>query len=287
MRAERKLADRRPEQLQATEIFAPPRPGAARFLRTGHARHRINLTHEQFRTRPPFLPQILKVRATRDAAGVSWSWAALTTINNAAWIAYFALFRYWIALVPACSVTLLAGALTVMLTSRGEAKPRSAAAIGAWAAALAALWTAYRTARPSGISAGTWTLILGELACFLVYGLGESDPRLIALGSTGVTASTLMLARIFWTGQAADRRDGKDDEGTEGGPSGATTNAAATNSQTCGCPKKTAAARVPCAAHRATSAAGMSGGAIYRRYLPFGIMICSRTFLRSSLPVSV
>ena len=67
------------------------------------------------------------------------------------------------------------------------------------------LWAAYRTARPSGISAGTWTLILGELACFLLYGLHESDPRLIALGSTGVVASTLMLARIFWTGRLSGR----------------------------------------------------------------------------------
>lgn len=173
---------------------------------------------------PQFLPQMLKLRATRDAAGVSWAWAALTTVSNAAWIAYFALSRYWTALIPSCSVTLLAGALTVMLIGRGEARPRSAAAIGAWAAALAAvcavagrtglgallaaafvvqvtpsLWTAYRTARPTGVSPGTWTLILGELACFLAYGVHESDPRLIALGSTGVAASTLMLARIAWT----------------------------------------------------------------------------------------
>ena len=173
---------------------------------------------------PQLLPQVLKLRATHDAAGISWSWAALTTVNNAAWIAYFALFRYWTAVIPACSVTLFSGALTIMLTARGEAQPRSLAVVGAWAAALAAvcgvagraglgtlltaafvvqvapsLGTAYRTARPSGISAGTWTLILGELLCFLAYGRHESDPRLIALGATGVTASALMLARIFWT----------------------------------------------------------------------------------------
>jgi len=173
---------------------------------------------------PQLLPQVLKLRATHDAAGISWSWAALTSVNNAAWIAYFALFRYWTALIPACSVTLFSGALTIMLTARGEAQPRSLAVIGAWAAALAAvcgvagraglgtlltaafvvqvapsLGAAYRTARPSGISAGTWTLILGELLCFLAYGQHESDPRLIALGATGVTASALMLARIFWT----------------------------------------------------------------------------------------
>jgi hypothetical protein len=50
-----------------------------------------------------------------------------------------------------------------------------------------------------GISAGTWTLILGELACFLAYGLHQRDPRLIILGSTGVTASMLMLIRVLWT----------------------------------------------------------------------------------------
>jgi uncharacterized protein with PQ loop repeat len=182
---------------------------------------------------PQFLPQMLKLRATRDTAGISWSWAALTTVNNAAWIGYFALSRYWTALVPSCSVTVLAGALTVMLTGRAKPEPRSALLITAWAAILAvtygtggrdglgtllavafvvqvapSLWTAYRTACPTGLSAGTWALILGELACFLIYGLHESDPRLTALGSTGVIASTLMLARICWVRRSSWRRSG-------------------------------------------------------------------------------
>ena len=33
---------------------------------------------------PQFLPQIRKLAATRDTTGVSWSWAALTAVNNAA-----------------------------------------------------------------------------------------------------------------------------------------------------------------------------------------------------------
>jgi hypothetical protein len=172
---------------------------------------------------PQFLPQLLKLRAADDPAGVSWAWAALTTVNNAAWIAYFALSRDWTALIPSCSATLLAGVLTVMLAGRQQALTRSAIVIATWAAALAAvgygtgraglgtlltaafavqvapsLWTAYRTARPSGVSAGTWALILGELACFLAYGLHQPDPRLIVLGSSGVAASTLMLARVAW-----------------------------------------------------------------------------------------
>ena len=170
---------------------------------------------------PQFLPQILKLRRSDDTDGVSWPWAALTSVNNAAWFAYFALSGYWTALVPSSSATLLAGALATMLARRGRARARSAALVGAWAALLAAalavagrtglgalltaafvlqvtpsVWTAYRTTRPTGISLGTWLLIFGELSCWATFGLHKSDPRLIVLGFTGVAASLLMLARI-------------------------------------------------------------------------------------------
>jgi uncharacterized protein with PQ loop repeat len=173
---------------------------------------------------PQFLPQIVKLRATRDAAGVSWAWALLTSLNNAAWIAYFTLASYWSALVPATAATVLAGLLALMLTRRGQADPRSAWLIAGWAALLAvaaglfgraglgtlltaafavqvapSIWTAYRTARPTGVSWVTWLLILGELSCWLAYGGHESDPRLTALGALGVIASLLMLARIYRT----------------------------------------------------------------------------------------
>ncbi|MDF2739437.1 MAG: hypothetical protein K0S88_803 [Actinomycetia bacterium] len=170
---------------------------------------------------PQFLPQLLKLRRTDDTAGVSWPWATLTSVNNAAWLAYFALSAYWTALMPSASATLLAGALATMLARRGQARARPAVLIGAWVALLAAafavagrgglgalltaafvlqvtpsVWTAYRTARPTGISQGTWLLILGELACWTTFGIHKSDPRLIILGLTGVAASLLMLARI-------------------------------------------------------------------------------------------
>jgi hypothetical protein len=170
---------------------------------------------------PQFLPQLRKLRSTGDSAGLSWPWAALTSVNNAAWLAYFALSAYWAALAPSSSATLLAGALAAMLALRGQAKVRPAVLIGAWAALLAAaftlagraglgtlltaafvlqvtpsIWTAYRTARPTGISRGTWLLILGELSCWTIFGVHQSDPRLLVLGSTGVAAGLLMLARI-------------------------------------------------------------------------------------------
>jgi uncharacterized protein with PQ loop repeat len=170
---------------------------------------------------PQVLPQHHTLRATDDTAGVSWSWAMLTSVNNAAWLAYFALSGYWTALVPSASATLLAGTLAIMLVQRGQARARPAVLIGGWVALLIAgvavagraglgtlltvafilqvtpsLWTAYRTAQPTGVARGTWLLILGELSCWTIFGVHKPDPRLITLGVTGVTASVLMLARI-------------------------------------------------------------------------------------------
>jgi uncharacterized protein with PQ loop repeat len=173
---------------------------------------------------PQFLPQIVKLRRTGDTAGVSWSWAALTSLNNAAWLAYFALSEYWTALVPSSSATLLAGALAAMLTARGQARTRPGLLITSWVALLItgfivagrtglgilltaafilqvtpSIWTAYRTERPTGISPVTWTLILGELSCWTTFAIHKSDPRLMILGATGVTASILILTRIHRT----------------------------------------------------------------------------------------
>jgi uncharacterized protein with PQ loop repeat len=169
---------------------------------------------------PQFLPQLAAVWRTGDTAGVSWTWAALTSVSNAGWIGYFALSGYWTALVPAIAATVLAGALAVLLARRLGVRPRPAAVVAGWAvllvvawtvagragigAALTAsfvlqvtpsVWTAYRTRRPTGISRGTWLLILAELFCWGVYGVHESDVQLTVLGGTGVVASLLMLAR--------------------------------------------------------------------------------------------
>jgi uncharacterized protein with PQ loop repeat len=180
---------------------------------------------------PQFLPQIAKLRKTDDATGVSWPWAALTSVNNIAWLTYFTLAHYWTALVPAISATTLAGALATMLSLRVLVRLRSALIVSFWTALLVAafavagrsglgtlltgafilqvtpsIWAAYRTRRPTGISRGTWTLILGELSCWLTFGFHESDPRLIVLGCTGVTASILMLSRIEATRRASGHR---------------------------------------------------------------------------------
>jgi uncharacterized protein with PQ loop repeat len=168
---------------------------------------------------PQFLPQLARLHRTGETAGVSWSWAALTSINNAAWAGYFTLSGFWTALVPAISATVLAGALAVMLARRAGFPRRPAALALAWAALLIvaglsgraglgtaltvafglqvtpSVWTAYRADDTTGIATGTWLLIFGELACWGVFGIYQADPRLIVLGATGVTASLLVLAR--------------------------------------------------------------------------------------------
>ncbi len=174
---------------------------------------------------PQFLPQILKLRRTGDTTGVSWPWAMLTSVNNAAWFAYFVLSGFWSALAAASAAVLLAGVLAVLLARRGQRTRRATVLITVWSAALIAtgagagrialgtlltaafagqvapsIWSAYRTAHPTGISRGTWLLILGELACWAAYGADKSDPRLITLGALGVVASVLMLARNRWPG---------------------------------------------------------------------------------------
>jgi uncharacterized protein with PQ loop repeat len=174
---------------------------------------------------PQFLPQLARLRRTGQTAGVSWSWAALTSVNNAAWFAYFALSGFWTALVPAVSATVLAAVLAAMLTRRGAGLPRRPAALAVvWAALLVlggtlfgraglgglltvafilqvtpSVWTAVRARDTAGIAVGTWLLILGELLCWGVFGLDQSDPRLIILGATGVTASLIVLARVAST----------------------------------------------------------------------------------------
>ena len=178
---------------------------------------------------PQFWPQLARVRRAGTAAGVSWSWAALTSVNNAAWLGYFALSGFWTALVPAISAALLSGQLAVVLARRGGGMPkRPMVLVSVWAMVLLtaaaafgrtglgsvlavafllqvtpSVWTVYRSPDTAGVSRGTWLLIFGELLCWGVFGIHEADPRLIVLGATGVVASLLVLARVSW--QRADR----------------------------------------------------------------------------------
>jgi uncharacterized protein with PQ loop repeat len=107
---------------------------------------------------PQFLPQLARVRHAGTVAGVSWSWAALTSVNNAAWLGYFALSGFWTAIVPAVSATVLSGL-------------GSALAVAFLLQVTPSVWTVYRSGDTSGVSRGTWLLIFGELLCWGVFGI--------------------------------------------------------------------------------------------------------------------
>src|ERR1700742_309054 len=184
---------------------------------------------------PQFLPQLARVRRTGTVAGVSWSWAALTSVNNAAWLAYFALSGFWTALVPAVSATVLAAWLALGRARRGGGAPKRPRVLtSVWAVGLAtaaavsgrvglgsaltvafllqvapSVWTVYRSRDTAGVSRATWLLIFGELLCWSVFGVHEADPRLIMLGVTGVVASLLVLARVSWPRTSRDHRGGE------------------------------------------------------------------------------
>jgi uncharacterized protein with PQ loop repeat len=173
---------------------------------------------------PQFLPQLARVRRAGTTAGVSWSWPALTSVNNAAWLGYFALSGFWTALMPALAAAVLSGHLAVVLARRGGGMPKRPLVLAsAWAVVLLtaavafgraglgsalavafalqvtpSVWTVYRSPDTAGVSRGTWLLIFGELLCWGVFGIHEADPRLIVLGATGVVASLLVLARVNW-----------------------------------------------------------------------------------------
>lgn len=173
---------------------------------------------------PQYLPQLLRVRRLGAAAGVSWSWAALAAVNNLAWAGYFVWSGVPSGLVAVLSCALVAGLLTHALTRLGGGvAPRVVAGVAAWVVVMAlagllggrlglgaamnvalivqvapSVVTAWRSRDVSGISVGTWLLVMGELTCFGLFGLATGDRTLLLLGVVGDAAGLLMLARVGW-----------------------------------------------------------------------------------------
>lgn len=171
---------------------------------------------------PQYVPQLLRVRRLGAAAGVSWTWAALACVNNLAWAGYFLWAGMPTGLVAVLSCALVAGLLTLELTrSAGGVAPGPVALVLLWAVVMAlagllggrpalgaamnvallvqvvpAVVSAWRAPAATGISVGTWLLVMAELTCFGLAGLARGDLTLVLLGLTGDLAGALMLARV-------------------------------------------------------------------------------------------
>jgi uncharacterized protein with PQ loop repeat len=176
---------------------------------------------------PQFAPQFVRLLRLRETTGVSWTGLALTSANNCGWLVYFFASGYTSALPTAAAAAIGAGATAFLLSRLRRTRWRDAIRIAAWGAVLLgvaltseaaflgtvltvaataqllpSVWSACRTVRPSGISIGTWLLIVGELTCWGAYGVYQSDPRLIVLGAMGTVSGSLVLGRAIRTGRS-------------------------------------------------------------------------------------
>lgn len=170
------------------------------------------------------LPQIAKLVRTGDSDGVSTTWPALGFVINVGWFVYLIAQQLW-ASIFAPFATFLAYGVTMWALHRtgrdlSVAHIRGTIAamlliaiaiIGGWGVLgvflgisygvvlTPSLWTAYRTAIPSGISPLTWWIGLFEAMLWGYYGWFHSDQGILTFMVVGVTGSGLMLARYYTT----------------------------------------------------------------------------------------
>ena len=62
-----------------------------------------------------------------------------------------------------------------------------------------AVWTAWRTASPTGVAATTWAFVVVESLLWGAYGLHHADPATSVLAVVGVLAGGAMLLRKLVT----------------------------------------------------------------------------------------
>lgn len=173
------------------------------------------------------VPQALKLRRDRRTDGISPAWAGISAAVNAWWGIYGIGVGDW-SIVPVSVVSVMAylviavalvrfranpwaGVLRPMLltTVAVAAVPLAAVLVDGWATAgivLGALYgvqlspavvSVYRASDVSGVAAETWLIAFVEAVLWGVYGFGRLDPGLLALATTGVVMSSLVLARLF------------------------------------------------------------------------------------------
>jgi uncharacterized protein with PQ loop repeat len=181
------------------------------------------------------VPQATRIHRTRSAQGVSLAWAIMSTTINGWWGVY-GLAVGDLAIVPVSFVSVtvyLAIAVMVVRSSDTSATqafltavaasavvsslPIVAMALGGWQIAgivlgglygvqlAPAVVAVYRSADVSGVSPATWIIALVEAALWGVHGIAAGDTGIVTLAVTGVSMSTLVLARLAVHGRRRDR----------------------------------------------------------------------------------
>lgn len=167
------------------------------------------------------LPQLLRTARTRDVAGLSLTAVACSAGSDLAWIAYSLARDLTISAGAAASLALVEMALAALLAARLGWPARPLILAGGWGAGLVAVtlaggwpalglalplaygcrmapavWVAWRTHLPTGISRSCWLAVLAESVLWAVYGLAHHDRAITLYAGFGLLAGLAVSARL-------------------------------------------------------------------------------------------
>lgn len=167
------------------------------------------------------LPQLLRTARTRDVAGLSLTAAACSAAADLAWIVYSLAMDLAISAGAAVSLALVELALAALLATRLGWPARPVLVAVAWGGALAAVtvaggwpalglalplaygarmtpavWVAWRTHLPTGISRSCWLAVLAESVLWAVYGLAHRDRAITLYAGFGLLAGLAVSTRL-------------------------------------------------------------------------------------------
>lgn len=170
------------------------------------------------------VPQIRKLVTTGDTSGVSFSYATLGVVSEVGWLTYSMQRGLWLAVPDAAMMTVV---YLLLVRAQVRAQAPVGRAIGltaAWAAALAgaallggsqavsvvlpvglavqlapAVWSAFRSVAPTGVSLASWVMALAESLLWGSYALPAGDLAYLGLSVLGVVAAVLIGGRVLMT----------------------------------------------------------------------------------------
>jgi uncharacterized protein with PQ loop repeat len=167
------------------------------------------------------LPQPLRTRRTGRIEGVSALSALNAAIADSGWMVYgvaAGLPAVWGVSIPAVALSVVTAALLRRSITRS-----TLVVAGSWAAAVAgaaiaggealdlvlaatvvvccgpAVWSAFRSDHPEGLTAWTWWLAVADALSWGGYGLAIGDPALELYGAVMLATAMALLLRLRTT----------------------------------------------------------------------------------------
>lgn len=170
------------------------------------------------------IPQIRSIIRTGDIEGVSVTWPFIGLVSNAAWTVYLASQALWAATPSTAGMVVFYVVVIKVLADRHAPLRRALVRGSVWALTLVTVgalfgwgafglmlgWSyavqmapplaaAYRSASPTGVSIGSWTLITTESFLWGVYGWLLDDLPIQVFALTGIVAGSSILGRAWAT----------------------------------------------------------------------------------------